>query len=234
MTFISQCLKHEPPKTGLDEFAFMYTCYVNSVTPELLTRDTYNTRFFQCGQRPIVVHFQGGGECKPWSTSDKWQLVYPEWYRYYQRWIEAGGEPYGPGIQLSVKKNLIISYLANSAFVKVLSIINFQDYPGLRYSGPDNSAPDTFNFTLAGNAVYLKVLVDKYPKFNYVLGLNTRAKCDLLDTVFTDRIKDLTARNSLFAVMFAKDSIHLYTAAVPEDELESTFRYFHNAVAALR
>ena len=235
VAFISQCLKYEPPKTGLDEFAFMYTCYANSVTPELLIRDTYNTRFFQCGQRPLIVHFQGGEECKPWrSTSDKWQLVYPEWYRYYQRWIEAGGEPYGPGIQLSVKKNLIISYLANSAFVKVLSFINFQDYPGLRYSGPDNSAPDTFNFTLAGNAVYLKVLVDKYPKFNYVLGLNTRAKCDLLDTVFTDRIKDLTARNSLFAVMFAKDSIHLYTAAVPEDELESTFRYFHNAVAALR
>ena len=234
VAFISQCLMYEPPKTGLDEFAFMYTCYANSVTPELLIRDTYNTRFFQCGQRPLIVHFQGGAECKPWSKSDKWQLVYPEWYSYYQRWTLAGGEPYGPGIQLSLKKNLIISYLANSAFVKVLSIINFHDYPGLRYCGPDNSAPDIFNFLLAGNAVYIKVQVDKYPKFNYVLGLKTHAKCDLLDTVFTDRINDLADRNSLFAVKFARDSIHLYTAAVPEDELGSTFRYFHNAVTALR
>ncbi len=231
--FMSFCLNNESPKTGLDELVFMYTCFTSSITPQRLPREKYNSRFFQHGVNPSVIHFQGNFDCKPWSSDKNWQLIYPEWYYYYRQWLDMGGMPYKEEIQQDSKNKLISSYFSNEAFIKVINLINMSRYPKLVFLGKNSSAPNVFNFAIDDNTFYVKVLINGYPVFNYVIGFKTTARCYLADKGFVKKLKTLVENNSLLKFNSSNENMEVSTVSLSENELGVTFGYFYNLLQNL-
>lgn len=228
--FMSTCVNNSEPKTGLDELVFMYSCFANNVHPKRLDRKEYNSRFFQNGFSPKIIHFAGA--LKPWNAGPEWQLLYPDWYKYYDKWCELGGSPYSELIKFTPKSELISGYLSNIKFIEFLKIVDLRKYNSLKFIGVSSESPNLYTFDMEGCIFDIRVITNNYPKTPYVFGFKVLNKKLLADSLFITSIERIAKANN-YKIRSGKSFINIYTPGFSGTEVPKQFNYFIRQIEQL-
>jgi len=230
VSFMSFCVNNAEPKTGLDELVFMYSCFANNIRPKRLSRSEYNTKFFQHGKFPKIVHF--AGPCKPWNAASEWQLLYPDWYKYYTKWCELGGTSYEGITPLRPKSELISACLSNVYFLEALKAIDLGKYNSLKYIGVSPESPNLYTFNMEGGILDIRVVTKDYPKISYVFGFKVLDTQFLSNSSFVDQLTNTALKNH-YKIRKQKSFINIYTNNTSYNEISKAFNNFYRDVEQL-